>query len=139
MPQVAFAPDVFTWPAEEPQLIGAKCPECAAVTFPAQDACPRCGGLGMELHLLPRRGTLWTWTTQEFLPKEPYAGGETPETFRPYGVGLVQLGDEVRVEARLTEADPGKLEFGMDVELVVIPFRVDEDGTEVVTFAFQPA
>jgi uncharacterized OB-fold protein len=54
-------------------------------------------------------------------------------------VGLVQLGDEVRVEARLTEADPGKLEFGMDVELVVIPFRVDEDGTEVVTFAFQPA
>jgi uncharacterized OB-fold protein len=139
MPQVAFAPDVFTWPAEEPQLIGAKCPECAAVTFPAQDACPRCGGLGMERHLLPRRGTLWTWTTQEFLPKEPYAGGETPETFRPYGVGLVQLGDEVRVEARLTEADPGKLEFGMDVELVVIPFRVDEDGTEVVTFAFQPA
>jgi uncharacterized OB-fold protein len=139
MPQVAFAPDVFTWPAEEPQLIGAKCPECAAVTFPAQDACPRCGGLGMERHLLPRRGTLWTFTTQEFLPKEPYAGGETPETFRPYGVGLVQLGDEVRVEARLTEADPGKLEFGMDVELVVIPFRVDEDGTEVVTFAFQPA
>jgi uncharacterized OB-fold protein len=139
MTQVAFAPDVFTWPAEEPQLIGARCPSCAAVTFPLQDSCPRCGQLGMERHLLPRRGTLWTWTTQEFLPKEPYAGGETAETFRPYGVGLVQLGDEVKVEARLTESDPAKLDFGMDVELVVIPFRVDDDGTEVMTFAFRPA
>ena len=135
---VPFAPDVFTWPAEEPQLIGGRCPDCGAVTFPLYPSCPRCGGLGMERHLLPRRGTLWTWTTQEFLPKEPYAGGETLETFQPYGVGLVQLGDEVRVEGRLTEADPAKLDFGMEVELVVVPFRVDEDGTEVVTYAFQP-
>ena len=85
----------------------------------------------------PRRGTLWTWTTQDFLPKEPYASGETDETFRPYGVGLVQLGDEVRVEARLTEADPAKLDFGMEVELVVVPFRDDGDTT-TVTFAFKP-
>jgi uncharacterized OB-fold protein len=91
----------------------------------------------MEEHLLPRRGTLWTWTTQDFLPKEPYASGETNETFRPYGVGLVQLGDEVRVEARLTEADPAKLDFGMEVQLVVVPFRDDGDTT-VVTFAFEP-
>ena len=45
----------------------------------------------MERHLLPRRGRIWTWTTQEFLPKEPYAGGETAENFKPFGVALVQL------------------------------------------------
>jgi uncharacterized protein len=137
--QVAFAPDVFTWPADEPQLIGGRCPSCAAVTFPLGPSCPRCGTPDPERHLLPRQGTLWTWTTQEFLPKEPYAGGETLETFRPYGVGLVQLGDEVRVEARLTESDPAKLEFGMAVELAIVPFRVDGDGTEVMTYAFRPA
>jgi uncharacterized OB-fold protein len=136
--QVAFAPDVFTWPADEPQLIGARCASCAAVTFPLGPSCPRCGTPDPDRHLLPRRGTLWTWTTQEFLPKEPYAGGETLETFRPYGVGLVQLGDEVRVEARLTEADPARLGFGMEVELAIVPFRVDEDGTEVMTYAFAP-
>jgi uncharacterized OB-fold protein len=92
----------------------------------------------MQQHLLPRRGTLWTFTTQEFLPKEPYASGETQETFRPYGVGLVQLGDEVRVEARLTEAHADALHIGMEVELDVVPFRTDDDGTEVVTFAFRP-
>jgi uncharacterized OB-fold protein len=92
----------------------------------------------MERHLLPRRGTLWTWTTQEFLPKEPYAGGETPETFTAFGIGLVQLGDVVRVEGRLTESDPARLRIGMDVELVIVPFRRDDDGTEVVTYAFAP-
>ena len=138
MPQVAFSPDVFTWPSSEPQLIGSRCPSCAAVTFPEQGSCPRCGKVEMERHLLPRQGTLWTFTTQDFLPKEPYASGETMETFKPYGVGMVQLGDEVRVEGRLTESDVTKLQIGMEVELVVVPFRVDDDGTEVLTYAFEP-
>jgi uncharacterized OB-fold protein len=136
--KVAFAPDVFTWPDDQPRLIGGRCGSCAAVVFPAKSSCPRCGTPDMERHLLPRRGTLWTWTTQDFLPKEPYASGETPETFRPYGVGLVQLGDEVRVEARLTESDPARLRFGMEVELAIVPFRVDDDGSEIVTYAFRP-
>ncbi len=138
MTQIAFAEDVFTWPADEPQLIGGRGEGCAAVTFPNQVSCPRCGSVEMAEHLLPRRGTLWTFTTQEFLPKEPYAGGETMETFRPYGVGLVQLGDEVRVEGRLTVADPDALEIGMELQLVVVPFRTDPDGTEVMTYAFAP-
>jgi len=124
MPKVAFAEDVFTWPTEQPQLIGARCDQCTAITFPYQPSCPRCGAVGMARHLLPRRGTMWTWTTQEFLPKEPYAGGETPETFRPFGIGLVQLVDEVKVEGRLTESDPARLRIGMELELTLALFRV---------------
>jgi uncharacterized OB-fold protein len=88
--------------------------------------------------LLPRRGTLVAWTTQGFVPKLPYAGTETADSFTPFGVGLVQLGDVVRVEARLTENDPAKLQFGMDVELAIVPFYIDGDGDEVMTFAFAP-
>ena len=58
--------------------------------------------------------------------------------FVPFGVGLVQLEDVIRVEGRLTENDPDKLEFGMDVELTMVPFTSDDDGNEVVTFAFKP-
>jgi uncharacterized protein len=139
MSEIAFAPDVFTWPSDEPRLIGGRCEACAAVIFPQQSSCARCGATEMVEHLLPRRGTLWTFTTQEFLPKEPYAGGETVETFTPYGVGIVQLGDEIRVEGRLTVSDPAELRIGMDVQLVVVPFREDPDGTTVMTFAFEPA
>jgi uncharacterized OB-fold protein len=134
---VALPEGVFTWPSDEPQLIGGRCDDCGTVTFPLTSSCARCGSTAVAEHLLPRRGRLFTWTTQEFLPKEPYAGGETMETFRPYGVGLVQLGDEVKVEARLTEGDASKLAFDLEVELVVVPFREDGDST-VVTFAFAP-
>ena len=136
--QVPFAAEVFTWPAEQPRLIGGRCSHCAAIAFPAPASCARCGAVDIERHLLPTRGTLWTWTTQDFLPKDPYASGETAETFTPYGVGLVQLGDEVRVEGRLTEADPAKLHIGMEVELAIVPFRQEPDGSQVMVYAFSP-
>ncbi len=44
----------------------------------------------------------------------------------------------VRVEGRLTENDPEKLTFGMEVELTMIPFATDAEGNDIVTFAFQP-
>ena len=136
--QRALEANVFTWPDDSPQLIGSRCDECGAATFPSQARCPRCGQPKMSELLLPRRGTLVAWTTQGFVPKLPYAGGETAETFKPFGVGLVQLGDIVRVESRLTENDPSKLRFGMGVELRVIPLYVDSDGDEIMTFAFAP-
>ena len=53
-------------------------------------------------------------------------------------MGYVELDGEVKVETRLTEADPEALSIGMEMELVVLPFRTDDDGNEVVTFAFRP-
>ncbi|WP_163896302.1 Zn-ribbon domain-containing OB-fold protein [Mycolicibacterium hippocampi] len=139
--QRALAPEISTWPADDPQLIGSKCDSCGAVTFPTQQRCPRCSSGSMAELLLPRTGTLVAWTTQGFPPGAPYAG-PTGKEFVPFGVGLVQLGTGedavIRVEGRLTENDPAKLEFGQDVELTMIPFTTDADGNEVVTFAFQP-
>jgi uncharacterized OB-fold protein len=65
-------------------------------------------------------------------------GDPTGESFEPFGIGLVQLDDVVRVESRLTESDPQKLDFGMEVVLRIVPFYVDKEGNEVMTFAFAP-
>ncbi len=137
MPRM-LAPDISTWPEAEPQLIGCRCAECGATAFPSQDFCPRCSGSQVADLLLPRRGTLVAWTTQGFLPGPPYAGSETAETFEPFGFGLVQLGDVIKVEGRLTEGDPAKLRFGMDVELTMRQLFTDEDGDDVLMFAFAP-
>jgi uncharacterized OB-fold protein len=138
MTQVPVASGVFTWPADEPQLIGAKCSECGIVTFPSQGSCPRCASTAMLEELLPRRGRLWAWTTQDFPPPAPPYAGATGADFEPFGIGYVELPDSVRVESRLTEADSARLHIGMEMELVVVPFRTDDDGTEIVTFAFRP-
>jgi uncharacterized OB-fold protein len=137
MASVPLADGIFTWPSDDPRLIGSRCAACGIVTFPAQDACPRCASIEMAEHLLSRRGRLWAWTTQEFPPPSPPYAGPTGDAFVPYGVGYVELGDEVRVETRLTETVG--LETGMEMELVLVPFRRDDDGNEVVTFAFRPA
>ncbi len=138
MAQVPIAEGIFTWPSEEPQLIGSRCSACGMVTFPAQDSCARCASTEMEERLLPRQGRLWAWTTQDFPPPSPPYLGATGKAFVPFGIGYVELTDEVKVETRLTEADPDKLVQGADMELVVVPFRTDDDGNEVVTFAFRP-
>ena len=137
--QVPVSPGIFTWPADEPHLIGSRCTHCGNYMFPAQSGCSKCTGDETETVELARRGTLWTWTVQGFPPKSPpYAGKTASGEFEPFGVGYVELPGEVKVEARLTEADPAKLEIGMEMELVIVPLNVDDDGNEVVTFAFAP-
>lgn len=86
--------------------------------------------------VLSRIGTLWSYTVQGFRPKPPYNG---PAEFEPYGVGYVELPGEVMVETRLTENDPDVLEIGETMELVVVPYRRDDEGNDVVTFAFERA
>ena len=137
MTQVPVAEGIFTWPSDDPQLIGSKCGACGIVTFPVQDSCPRCASTDMAEHLLARRGRLWAWTTQGFPPPAPPYLGPAGRDFVPFGVGYVELGD-VKVEARLTESDPMALQHGMTMELVLVPFRTDDDGNDVVTFAFRP-
>ena len=138
MGRVPIAEGIFTWPSEDPRLIGSRCGACKIITFPTQDSCPRCASTEMREQLLDRRGRLWAWTTQHFPPPSPPYAGPTGEAFVPYGIGYVELPGEVKVEARLTEADPERLTEGMEMELVVVPFRTDDKGNEIVTFAFRP-
>jgi len=140
--QIPVAEGLFTWPSDEPRLIGGQCAGCGLVGFPAGPACLCCGGTAATEKLLPDRGTLWTFTTQDFRPPSPpYDGVDTAETFQPYALGYVELPGEVMVEARLTfrgEPDPARLAIGQPMRLAIVPYSVRADGTEVMTFAFTP-
>jgi uncharacterized OB-fold protein len=135
---VPIAEGLFTWPSDDPQLIGSRCGACRIVTFPAQGSCPRCASTDMDEHLLARRGRLWAWTTQDFPPPSPPYAGPTGADFVPFAVGYVELPGELKVESRLTGAEPADLVPGMEMELELVPFRTAENGDEVVTFAFRP-
>jgi uncharacterized OB-fold protein len=138
--QIPVAEGLFTWPSDEPRLIGAQCANCGLVSFPAGSACQRCGGTDATDKLLSDRGTLWTFTTQDFRPPSPpYDGADTAATFQSYALGYVELPGEVMVEARLTEPDPARLAIGQPMRLAIVPYSVSADGTQVMTFAFAPA
>ncbi|MEU4463934.1 OB-fold domain-containing protein [Streptomyces sp. NPDC024017] len=119
---------------DPPRLAGARCSACTTVVFPRQDSCPKCSDGAMSAHVLPVSGRVWSWTLQAFAPKPPYrppSGGH-----RPYHVGYVDLG-EVLVEALLA-VPRAEIQIGLPVRLTTVPAYLDEDGTEVVTFAFRP-
>jgi uncharacterized OB-fold protein len=136
--QRAIDPSLFHWPAAAPVLLAAQCLHCNAMAFPANGSCMGCGSVEVKVVGLPRRGKLWAWTIQRFMPKTPYLSSETEQSFKPFGVGYVELPGALRIETRLTENDPARLRIGAEVELVFYTHRTEDNGTEIINYAFAP-
>lgn len=139
MTQVPIAADLFTWPSEEPALIAGKGSD-GSLIFPYRRNRLVNGKLEeLEKVELPRRGTLWTFTSQVFRPPSPpYAGDDDAKSFAPFTVGYVELPGALRIETRLTEPDPARLQIGQEMELRIVPFAKDADDNVTVTYAFAP-
>jgi uncharacterized OB-fold protein len=117
---------------EPPTLLASRCTNCRNVLFPRANACTYCATEDPEPVELARPGTLWAWTAVTAPP--PGYEGEVP-----FGVGVVELPEGVRVISRLTESNPGALAQGQPMELRVVPLHTDANGNDVVTYAFAPA
>jgi uncharacterized protein len=117
---------------DAPVLLGSRCTACGAHHFPAHQTCPYCSADGVEQCRLSRTGVLWAWTAVNAAP--PGYRGEVP-----YGFGVVELAEGIRVVSRLTETDPALLRAGQAMALVVVPLHVDDEDRQITTFAFAPA
>jgi uncharacterized protein len=123
--RVPIVPDLWTNEVH-PRLIGGRLPSGKIVfPFPQGDA-----ARDVEPYRLSRTGTLWSWTRQDFRPKEPYDG---PEAFEPFLLGYVELPNEIIVETRIVDAKLDDLTLGMAMEFVIAPF--DDHRS---TYAFRP-
>jgi uncharacterized protein len=114
-----------------PALIGGRCRHCDTVCFPRQEICPYCSHELVNSVELSRSGSLWAWTAVNASP--PGYEGTVP-----YGFGVVELPEGVRIVTRLTESDPSNLERGQPMELVLVPLN-EESNPEILTYAFAPA
>jgi uncharacterized OB-fold protein len=128
----AIAPDLFELDSDGSlTLLGGYSPTSGLHHFPRFGICPYSGADDVEPARLADRGTLWAWTAVTAAPPG-YAGAV------PFGFGIVELPEGLRVVTRITEADPSALESGMAMRLVADVVGVDDDGTEVVAWAFAP-
>ncbi len=114
---------------DPPRLCGSRCPVCGRAAFPRHDVCPSCGAAGCEPVRLGPRGRLWAWTTVTSRP--PGYGGPVP-----YGFGVVELDDGLRVVTRLAlPLDDAR--FGRPMHLRIVEVR-GEDGEAFTTWEFAP-
>jgi uncharacterized OB-fold protein len=116
---------------DPPALLASRCGNCGSVLFPRVDACTYCASDGSEPLELTGPGTLWAWTAVTAPP--PGYEGEVP-----FGMGVVELPEGVRVITRLTESDPDSLDPDQAMELRIVPLHHNAEGNEVVTYAFAP-
>jgi uncharacterized OB-fold protein len=114
------------------RLLASRCGRCGRYAFPSGEICPYCSAEECEPAELGPRGLLWLFTAV-LRPPPGYKGKV------PFGFGIVELEEGLRVVTRLTEPDVSRLARGQAMRLVLERLHVDEDGREVVTYAFAPA
>src|SRR4029453_14317628 len=96
MARVPVQNGIFSWPSDEPKLLGGGCKDCSTYNFPFQTGRPSSGGTTIENVELASRGTLWTWTTQNYPPPVPPFIGAVGTDFEPYAAGYVELPGQIR-------------------------------------------
>jgi uncharacterized protein len=129
-PAPPLADGLFRLDGDDLTLLGGRSATSGRSHFPRQPVCPYTGADDVEPVDLPRSGRLWGWTAVTAAP--PGYTGEVP-----YGLGVVELDDGLRVVGRLTVADVDALHEGRPMR--VVPDRVpDHTGEPRTTWAFAP-
>ena len=113
-----------------PHLLGSKCPQCATYVFPPRpNNCPNpaCDGDVLEAVPLSRRGTVWSYTENQYAPPPPYPASDP---FEPFAVAAVELADEgLIVLGKVVDGTlAADLKVGAEMELTLIPHYTDDDG-----------
>jgi uncharacterized protein len=127
---------LFTWPTENPQLIGTRCLSCNSYYFPTKPTCsnPNCQEKKVQEVLLSTEGKLWSFTVLRYPPSPPFKNDQKP----PYPVGLVELPEGIRVMGLITGCEVDKVKIGMNMKLVVETLYKNEEGQDVLTWKFKP-
>jgi uncharacterized OB-fold protein len=115
----------------DPHLVGSRCADCRQLHFPPSSTCPYCSGSDCESVRLSNRGILYAYTSVEKAPP----GYHGP---LPYGFGVVELPEGIRLISRLAESRVDRLSFGMPVCLVLEEIFIDEAGDHVIGWSFEP-
>lgn len=118
----------------EVRLSGSRCRTCGEVALGKASSCQNCAGEDMESIPLGQYGKLWTYTVIRNRPPGDYKG---PDPYIPFGEGLVEMPEGIRVKTPLGVA-PDKLEVGMELKFVAFPLYTNTDHNEVISFRFDP-
>jgi len=121
-------------PLDAVHLAGSKCKSCGEVFLGKRSSCENCSGENMEDLPLGQKGKLWSYTVIRHQPPPGYKG---PDPFVPYGLGLVELPEGIRVLSPI-DCDLNKIKIGMELRSKVYPLYENEEGNEVIAFTFKP-
>jgi uncharacterized protein len=114
------------------RLAGCKCANCGEMSLGERAVCPNCGRDTVQTVPLGNVGTLWSFTVIRHRPPGDYCG---PNPFVPFGLGLVELPEGLRVLSPI-DCDVATLKIGLPLRFK--PYVRHDPDRDVVAFAFEP-
>lgn len=127
-------PGLFTMPGDPrgARLLASRCSGCDRHQFPAAETCCYCGGDRSEIVAIGAQGRLHLHTVVTVAP--PGYRGPVP-----YGFGVVELPEGLRVVSRLTSSQLEVLRRDLPMQLEIAPLYRNDAGDDVVSFAYAPS
>jgi uncharacterized protein len=114
------------------RLSGCKCGACGETALGRIHICPNCGSEQVSEIALSDQGVLWSFTVVRHKPPGNFRG---PEPFAPFGLGLVELPEGLRV---LSPIDCQIDALAIGLQLRFKPVLLTDSQRETVGFAFEP-
>ena len=117
---------------DDPHLVANECASCGALFFDRRNACASCGRDSFGTRRLASDGVLRAFTVVH---------RATPDVTVPYISGIVDLDGGGVVKANIVGVapDPASVSLGMRVRLTTFGIGTDSEGTEAISFGYQPA
>lgn len=135
--KVARIPNLIDWSTGEVRLMSARCNSCGTYFFPRDhyQHRPGCARKDVEDVLLPKKGTLASYTIQYYPCPPPF---KTERKITPYGIGLVEFENEkIQIAGIIMETDLQSLKLGMEMETTTFTMFVNDEKQQVVSWAFR--
>ena len=137
MQELPFSDIVYNQFLAEDKLMGSKCEGCGALYVPPRQICIKCHGSDMKWVEIKGNGRLAAFTCIFIGPPSMAAEGYSREN--PYCVGVVELENGARVDARIENVDilnPENIEVGMPMKIKFV--HHGEGNTQQTCLGFEP-
>jgi len=122
---------------DEEKLMGSKCKKCGALFTPPRPICIECYGTDMEWVQMKGKGKLAAFTCITVGP--PFMIEEGYNRKNPYCVGVVELEEGTRVDARIEGVDPLQPEtIKVGTPLGIKFLHREKDNKPITYLAFEP-
>lgn len=116
---------------DRPHLVARRCTACGARFFDRRNACASCFGTSFEMVDIATEGTVRAFTIVTFA---------APGVPVPFVSAVIDCaGTSVRANLVNVEPDPAAVSLGMRVRLTTSSMGPDDNGTEAISFGFEPA
>ena len=92
------------------KLMAGKCTKCGKIHLPPRPLCDNCFSKEFEWVEVPRKGKLLTYTIIHVAPVQF-------QSMAPYAVGIVQLGNSLKIPGMISGLAPDQIKVGMELAI----------------------